>query len=147
MFTWKIQLQEFEMEKKPAKDPTGPPKVMPKPTRERSKTLSSGFKLPLISKSVKTGSWKENALEFHGQISTEIERLIQKMDDQNKATEAHAMLEKAQLSSSRVRVTPESFMKKAELLVTLLQRISTEKVTLQDPLPKLVVIKANIRIR
>ena len=129
------------MEKKlPKVSRRPPPKVAPKPIRERSKTLSGGFKPPLISKPVKTESWQENALEFHGQISTEIERLSQKIDDQNKAKEACAMLEKAQLTSNRIRMTPESFMKKAELLVTLLQRISTEKVTFQDPLPKLVTL-------
>ena len=114
-----------------------PPKVSPKPLRERSSSVGVGllktFGIPKAALS--GGGWKASAVDFHEKIAREVGRLFAKMDDPTKAQEAADVLERAKLPSNRARMTQESFKKKTELLVGLLQRMDPEKVSLQPPPP------------
>jgi len=114
-----------------------PPKVSPKPFRERSSSVGVGglLKSFVIPKATKRSDWKASAVDFHESIAKEVGRLVGKIDDPTKAQEAADALQRSQLTSNRARMTQEAFMKKTELLVGLLQRINPEKVALQPPPP------------
>ena len=122
-----------------------PPKTFAKP-RKRSGTTGASeaidvkplMKPSLIPKSAKrseTSDWQKKAWDFFDQVFEEVDRLIQKVEGEATAQKAHDMLKQAWIPrGSREKMTPDKFLEKTELVMTLLQRIPQPAI-LQPPHP------------
>ena len=128
------------------------PKVLPK-RRERARIVAAGSALAnyaqgeqsvdmkspaatLASKTSDTNQWKTKALNFHDQIAQEVERLVLTVEDKEAASKAIDTLKKARIpQGNRRMMNPEKFSKKAEQVVTLLQRIQLQHPPVLQPPP------------
>ena len=103
--------------------------VLPKPRGSFNTVSTSGRMIesvPLakpssVTKHSDISRWKENALDLHNQVLQEIERLIKAVEDEATAKKA---CDTAWISHENSRkMTPETFLDKAQQIVTLLKRI------------------------
>jgi transaldolase len=89
-----------------------------------------------IAKSAKhdeASEWRRKALDFHEQVHQEIERLICMAEDTEKE---NVTLKQARISpGNRSKITPEMFSRKAEPVVTLLQRMQLQQPPIFQPPP------------
>ena len=132
------------------------PKVLPKP-RERAHTCSvhvaagsasanrtqgeqnGVMKSPaaaLATKKSDASQWKTKALNFLDHVAQEVERLVQAVEDKEAASKATDTLNKARIpQGNRRMMDPEKFFKKADQVVTLLQRIQFQHPPVLQPPP------------
>ena len=126
------------------------PKTLPKP-RERARSFAAGLgsqateakeKLrgivnqSTVSKQSDANQWKSKALDFHDLVVQEVERLLHTVEDKEAADKANDTLKRARVSpGARSKMNPERFIKQAEQVVTLLQRIQLQHPAVLQPPP------------
>ena len=120
------------------------PETLPKP-RGRSNTMSTSGRnvesTPLVKPSSVTkhsdiSGWKTNALNFHDQVLQEVERLIKTVEDEATAKKACDTLKRARIPhGNHHKMTPETFLDKAQQTVALLKRIELPGPAVLQPPP------------
>ena len=127
------------------------PKTLPKP-RERARSVIEVLGSPVnkaavgersrvgsLSTAVKptaVNEWKIKALNYHDQVVHEVERLLQYVEDKEAADKARDILQNARIPpGNRYKTSPEKFLKQAEQVVTILQRIQLQHPPVLQPPP------------